>query len=214
MAINELRQRVERRLRELKIGPVEAAQSVPGLERNYIRDLIQGKKESFSQSKSPLVAQALQWTMTELLKTAEVLHFSGHGTAPESFSRIPLLDKVATGKLKSPSSQIPVEDVPLLAFADLGRGAFFALTVEDDSMDRLSPNGSVIIVNHADRTLVAGRAYVISRRGEATFRLWRSDPPRFSPYSTNPIHEPIFVKSKPEAERLVVGRVKRTMLDL
>ena len=217
MANNELRQRVEQRLRELKISAIEAAQSVQGLERNYIRDLIEGKKESFSQSKSPLVAQALQWNTTELLGTMDrkvFVSFSGHGAAAEDISKIPLLDKVTAGKLKSPSSQIPIEDVPLLAFADLGRGDFFALTVEGDSMDRLSPDGSVIIVNQADRTLVVGRAYVISRRGEATFKLWRSDPPRFSPYSTNPMHEPVFIKSKSEAERLVVGRVKRTVLDL
>ena len=147
-------------------------------------------------------------------EAGEVLFgFSGHGAAIE-ISKIPLLDKVAAGKLAPPSTQIPVEDVPLLAFADLGRGDFFALTVEGDSMDRLSPDGSVIIVNQADRTLVAGRAYVISRRGEATFKLWRSDPPRFAPYSTNPVHEPVFVKSKEAAQGMVVGRVKRTVLDL
>lgn len=129
-------------------------------------------------------------------------------------SQIPLLDTVTAGKLRAPSSQIPVEDVPLLAFADLGRGEFFALTVQGDSMDRISPDGSVIVVNQADRTLVSGKAYVISQRGEATFKLWRPDPPRFAPHSTNPVHEPIFVKSKTDAERMVVGRVKRSVLDL
>lgn len=128
--------------------------------------------------------------------------------------QVPLLDNVTAGKLKTPSSQIPVEDVTLLAFADLGRGEFFALTVEGDSMDRLSPDGSIIVVNQADQTLVAGKPYVISQRGEVTFKVWRADPPRFAPFSTNPVHEPIFVKSKTEAERMVVGRVRRTVLDL
>ena len=67
MANNELRQRVEDRLRDLGIGPVEAARSVEGLERNYIRDLVEGKKESFANSKVELVARALKWTPTELL---------------------------------------------------------------------------------------------------------------------------------------------------
>jgi SOS-response transcriptional repressor LexA len=133
---------------------------------------------------------------------------------PGKVSQVPLLDTVTAGKLRSPSSQIPVEDVPLLAFADLGRGDFFALKVDGDSMDRVSPDGSVIVVNQADRTLVSGKAYVVSQRGEATFKLWRADPPRFAPYSTNPLHEPIFVKSKADAEKMVVGRVKRTVLDL
>jgi SOS-response transcriptional repressor LexA len=209
MAINELRQRVERRLRELNKGAVEAAQSVPGLERNYIRDLIEGKKRSFSQTKAPLVAQALLWNLAELQG-----QLGNHDAAAATLASIPLLDKIAAGKLRSSTSQIPIEDVPLLAFADLGRGEFFALTVEGDSMDRISPDGSVIVVNQADRTLISGKPYVISRRGEATFKLWRSDPPRFAPYSTNPAHEPVFVKSKAEAEKMVVGRVKRTVLDL
>jgi SOS-response transcriptional repressor LexA len=209
MAIHELRQKVERRLRELNMGAVEAAQSVPGLERNYIRDLVEGKKRSFSQAKAPLVAQALHWSLAELqgqMRDSDVV--------ATTTARVPLLDKVAAGKLRSSTSQIPVEDVPLLAFADLGRGDFFALTVEGDSMDRISPDGSVIVVNQADRTLVSGKPYVISRRGEASFKLWRSDPPRFAPYSTNPSHEPIFVKTKAEAEKMIVGRVKRTVLDL
>lgn len=133
---------------------------------------------------------------------------------PAKVAQIPLLDTVTAGKLRGSSTQIPVADVPLLAFADLGRGDFFALTVEGDSMDRVSPDGSVIVVNQADRTLVSGKPYVISQRGEATFKLWRADPPRFAPFSTNPVHEPIYVKSKSEAEKLVVGRVKRTVLDL
>lgn len=208
MAINELRQRVERRLRELDISPIQAAQAV-GLERNYIRDLIEGDKESFAHSKASLVAQALQWTVADLQGAPR-----RPATDQPKVVNIPLLDKVTAGKLRAPSSQIPVEDVPLLAFADLGRGNFFGLTVEGDSMDRVSPDGSTIVVNQADQTLVANKHYVISQRGEATFKMWRPDPPRFAPYSTNPVHEPIFVKSKAEAERLVVGRVKRTVLDL
>ncbi|MBR0868909.1 hypothetical protein JQ633_00955 [Bradyrhizobium tropiciagri] len=210
MANNELRQRVERRLREIGLGAVEAAQRVPGLERNYIRDLLDERKRGFTQAKLPLVAEALEWTVQEVLGSAAP---KKERAAPK-MQTVPLLDTVAAGKLRAPSSQIPVEDVPLLAFADLGRGDFFALTVEGDSMDRISPDGSTIVVNQADRTLVSGKPYVISQRGEASFKLWRADPPRFAPYSTNPSHEPVFVKTKEDAERMVVGRVKRTVLDL
>lgn len=126
--------------------------------------------------------------------------------------RIPQLSWVSAGKLVDASSQIPVEDVPLLAFADLGRGDFFALKVSGDSMDRISPDGSVIVVNRADRTLVAGKSYVFSVRGETTFKLWHPDPPYLAPYSTNPTHEPKFIKRRGDLE--VVGRVRRTVLDL
>lgn len=193
------------------------------------------KEKGFSQSRLAQAASVSQQLLSRLesgtdlttKKLPEIARALGVSVfdldekyAPEkeptaaSVSRIPLLDTVTAGKLRAPSSQIPVEDVPLLAFADLGRGEFFALTVQGDSMDRISPDGAVIVVNQADRTLVSGKAYVISQRGEATFKLWRPDPPRFSPHSTNPVHEPIFVKSKAEAEKMVVGRVKRSVLDL
>lgn len=210
MAINELRQRVERRLREIELGPVEAVEPIAGLERNYIRDLIEGKKESFSQSKLPLVAEALRWSVAELLGGTDATQVR----ASSKITRVPLLDSVTAGRLRAPASQIPVEDVPLLAFADLGRGEWFALKVDGDSMDRVSPDGSRIVVNRTDRTLVSGKPYVFSNRGETTYKLWRPEPPRFVPFSTNPMHEPIYCKNRKEAEGMVIGRVKRTVLDL
>jgi hypothetical protein len=81
-------------------------------------------------------------------------------------------------------------------------------------MDRIIPEGARVIVDEADRTLVSGKPYVISNRGETTLKLWKPSPPRWAPYSNNPIHEPIYVKNKEAAERMVVGRVKRAVLEL
>ena len=126
--------------------------------------------------------------------------------------RVPLLSWVSAGRLADAGSQIPVEDVPLLAFADLGRGEFFALKVQGDSMDRVSPDGSIIVVNRADRALVAGKCYVFSQQGEMGFKVWRPEPDRFEPYSTNPANPTFFVRRKRDIE--VIGRVRRTVLDL
>lgn len=125
-----------------------------------------------------------------------------------------LVDSVPAGKLAAPMSQLGLDQLPLLIIDGLGRGEYIALTVDGDSMDRVSPDGSIIVVNKADRTLVSGKAYVFCHRGKVTYKLWRPDPARLQPHSTNPLHEPIYVKDKPEAEKLVVGRVKRTILDL
>lgn len=128
---------------------------------------------------------------------------------------IPLLDTISAGKLKTPSTQIPVEDVPLLAFADLGRGDFFALKLEDDadSMDRISPPNSILVVNKADRELRHGRCYIFSIDWETTYKMWQDgDPAYLAPFSTNPIHKPVFIKRKRAFD--VIGRVKRTVLDL
>jgi SOS-response transcriptional repressor LexA len=136
---------------------------------------------------------------------------SGSGRAP--LTMVPLISWVSAGRLTEAHSQIPVEDVPLLAYADLGRGDFFALKVSGDSMDRVSPDGSTIIVNRADRTLVSGKPYVFFAPGEgATYKLWHADPEYLMPFSTNPANEPVFIRRKRDFS--VIGRVRRTVLDL
>lgn len=148
----------------------------------------------------------------ELYAISEITGFPAPAEAAH-ITHVPLLSWVSAGALKEPTSQIPIHDVPLLAFADLGRGDYFALKVEGDSMDRWSPEGSTIVVNRADRTLVAGKPYVFSLRGETTYKLWQpDDPPYLQPHSINPMHKPMFLRRKRDFE--VIGRVKRSVLDL
>lgn len=133
--------------------------------------------------------------------------------SPNLPAKVPLLDMVSAGKLTEPRSQIPVEGVPLLAFADLGRGDFFALTVQGDSMDRVSPEGSVIVVDQSDKTLVPGKPYVFWHHLEGTtYKYWQPDPDRLEPSSWNHANKAIFIKKKRDFG--VVGRVRRTVLDL
>lgn len=125
---------------------------------------------------------------------------------------VPLISWVSAGRLADPGAPYPVEDIPLLAFADLGPGDWFALRVDGDSMDRVSPSGSIIVVNRADRELLTGKAYVFCVRGDTTFKRWNAEPACLLPYSTNPEHVPMFVRRTRDLE--VVGRVRRTLLDL
>lgn len=173
--------------------------------RNLERKVKSGKSGSLNLATMRDLAQALD-------TTPQWLQF-GDGDAPPAIAYVPLLDYVAAGKLKRSSSQIPVEDVPLLAFADLGPGEWFALRVEGTSMDRISPEGSIIVVNRKDKVLISGKYYVFSVRGETTYKRWQGgEPPYLEPYSTESVHRPIFPRDKAGLE--VVGRVKRTVLDL
>lgn len=154
-----------------------------------------------------------QWDAVEELiaRDPKLRHLSGE--ARPHITEIPLLSWVSAGQLADAQSQIPVEDVPLLAFADLGVGEFFALRVEGDSMDRVSPEGSVIVINRADKALIPGRCYVFGLHGQTTYKRWHGgEPPYLAPFSTNPLNEPIFVRKKKDFE--VIGRVRRTVLDL
>lgn len=129
-----------------------------------------------------------------------------------SIATVPLIEWVSAGQLAEPRSQIPMEDVPLLAFADLGRGDFFALRVTGDSMNRVSPEGSIIVVNRADKTLVSGKYYVFQHKGMTTYKVWRPGEPSYLEPDSTEKHKPIFVNKKKDLE--VIGRVRKTLLDL
>lgn len=150
-----------------------------------------------------------EWLLTGRGKDEAALN---KAAADSPLIHVPLVSWVSAGKLAEANSPAPVQDVPLLAFSDLGRGDFIALRVSGDSMDRVSPDGSIIIVNRSDKRLQRDKPYVFSIRGEATYKYWEPDPvPRLEPRSFNPANKPIFVG---EDEMEVVGRVRRTMFDL
>lgn len=130
----------------------------------------------------------------------------------DRFASIPVLSWVSAGKLADSTVEMPLQDVPKIAVADLGEGDFFALRVSGTSMDRISPDKSVLVVNRAQRALQEGKPYIFSVRGEATYKLWRGSPPRLEPYSTDPSNEPIYVDKRRGVT--VIGRVRRSILDL
>lgn len=91
------------------------------------------------------------------------------------------------------------------------RDHWIALRVDGDSMDRISPPGSIIIVNTNDKKLVPNACYVIADSdSNVTYKRYRSNPARFEPVSTNPRHEPIFPDGEPE----IIGRVKKSIIDM
>jgi SOS-response transcriptional repressor LexA len=122
----------------------------------------------------------------------------------------PLISWVSAGGLAHASTSM-LRDVPLIPMAGLDAGEYFATQVRGDSMDRISPEGSVIIVDRADRRLLQGKPYVFAYRGETTYKLWFADPDQLAPFSLNPLHRPIFPRRESDWE--VVGRVRRSILD-
>lgn len=145
----------------------------------------------------------------EMLMIAEL---TGEPPPNSVISYVPLLSWVSAGQLADAGAELPFDQVKRLPFVDLEPGEFFALKVEGDSMDRLSPSGSTILVNRADRELIQNRCYVFAVRGETTYKRWNAEPPYLAPHSWNAAHQPIFIKKKSDLE--VVGRVRRTILDL
>lgn len=126
--------------------------------------------------------------------------------------RVPIVSWVSAGQLMEAGEIVP-EDDEWVHTSGLRGSRYFATRVRGDSMDRYSPEGSVIIVDAEDRDPKPGKAYVFSVDGETTYKLYEDDPViRLEPHSTNPFHKPIFPK---DLRRLaVIGRVVRSMLDI
>jgi SOS-response transcriptional repressor LexA len=91
--------------------------------------------------------------------------------------QVPLLSWVSAGQLNEVNSTSLTDALAVLNVSDLGHGDFFALHVVGDSMDRVSPDGSLIIVDRSDQQLIPDKFYVFGVRGEATYKRWLPDPP-------------------------------------
>lgn len=183
--------------RDLSAKPLSVA---AGLNETYIRDLFKKGTEP-TIGKLSKIAEALDLPLSYF--TDEKLDVS-----PEL--EVHIINWVSAGKLtRVPDSDDIIGTIRVGALDP--KGDWMALKVEGDSMDRISPPGSVILVNRKDKRLVPNGCYIIADGDEAvTYKRWRSSPDRFEPVSTNPAHEPLFYDQEPT----IIGRVKKTILDM
>lgn len=179
----------------------------PDTIRNLARDIQAGKERSMNAATLEALAPVLKTSVNWLL-TGEG---SEEATQDVSVTLVPKISWVSAGSLTSIEGVDTLEHAPRIPVADLGPGDWILLDVDGDSMDRISPPGSTIAVNRRDKRLVANACYVIAiESGAATYKRYRPAPDRFEPVSTNPVHEAIF----PEGPVTIVGRVKRSMIDM
>ncbi|MEN6302217.1 MAG: S24 family peptidase [Armatimonadia bacterium] len=195
--------RIESRLKELQLS-ASAASLKAGLSRFAISNIYKNPK---SKPRGHTLEQ-----LARVLEVSPDWILSGRGDAPAQPGAplIPILTWVSAGSMaKDDGQQDIIGEVEAGGLDPKGR--WIALRVEGDSMDRISPPGSLIFVNLADRRLVTNACFVISNdEGEASYKRFRSNPARFEPVSTNPAHEPIF----PDGEPTVLGRVRRSIIDM
>ncbi len=124
--------------------------------------------------------------------------------------RVPVLAMVSAGLLMR--DDVSDEALGSINVSDLPPGGdWIALRVFGESMDRISPPESVIFVDRRDKRLVPNALYVIAdEEGNTSYKRYRPGPPaRFEPVSTNKDLEPLY----PTADPVIIGRVRRTVLD-
>jgi SOS-response transcriptional repressor LexA len=167
-----------------------------GLSTTYISRMERGER-NVSLKNLQKIAEALGVAPSELIDQ-------------KSVTDVPILSWVSAGAMARDDVQQDV--IGEIRMYDLDpRGEWIALRVEGDSMDRISPPGSLILVDLTDKALVPNACYIITDSdNQATYKRFRSSPSRFEPVSTNPSHEPIF----PDGEPAVIGRVRRSLIDM
>lgn len=125
---------------------------------------------------------------------------------------MPVISWVSAGQVSDIGQIEEFGDLERITVSGLPSGEYFATDVKGDSMDRVSPEGSRIIVKVDDRDPIAGGYYLFSLHGETTYKRFYDKPvPRLEPYSLNPNHRPIFLM---EDGWTVIGRVTRSFIDL
>lgn len=198
-----LADRVKQRLADLGLSAREVSKRTTGT-TEFLRPVLNGAQPRADnlEKLARVLGVSVEWLLTG----------QGDISTPQQSGRltVPLISWVSAGKMSFPD--ITDEIIGHVEEGNLDpKGDWIALQVVGDSMNRISPPESIIFIDRSDKVLVPNACYVISNDdGEATYKRFRSNPMRFEPVSTNPAHEPIY----PTREPLIVGRVKKSVIDM
>lgn len=124
---------------------------------------------------------------------------------------VPLISWISAGALGEHEGIMDLADFPTIPALDLPDGDWIALRVVGDSMNKISPPGSIVFVNRNDRRLAPNACYIVADEdGNATYKRYRpNDNPPFQPASYAEIEPPAF-----QGAVTVIGRVKRSIIEM
>lgn len=205
--------RIDKRLEVVGLSHTEASRQATGSTdtiRNWRRAAAEGKGVSGpSQDKLEAVARVLHCKFLWLTT----------GTGPEETdgadegTTIPVYSDVPAGRMLATEGIARAEDIRShIVISGLGRGDWAALIVNGNSMNKVAPDGSVIVFNRADTRLVDNAFYIFQHpeTGEATFKRYGAgSPPRLRPYSYDDF-DPIMATE----DIVAIGRVRKVVVDL
>lgn len=124
--------------------------------------------------------------------------------------QIPIISWVAASPFAETGFIEHQANAARISVQGLKPATYFALTVHGDSMNRVAPEGTTIVVNASAKELLPRKFYIFQKGEKATFKRFMSNPDRLEPYSTNPLHEAMSI----DEETVVIGQVVRVITDL
>lgn len=202
MTMTPLARRIKDRLEILGLNARSAALKA-GLKEDAIRNVLRGRSESPRGKTLSAIAEALSLPIEELLGQGNVIDRRFPLTA------VPVVSWVEAGSFAEATDPYEPGDSAHEIQVPSVRTTLIALIVRGNSMNRVAPDGSTILVDYSRHELIPGKYYVVKNGGDATFKRYRPNPDRFEPDSTEE-HQIIF----PENGITVVGQVVRVIHDL
>ncbi len=207
--LDQILDRVRRRLNSLGLSE-HAAEQAAGARVGTIRNWRRGALPRIDTLR--LIAPALHTTPEWLAYEAGPEDLREQSKVHSS-RFVPKISWVNAGSFAATDPVFDTDEFETIEVSGLPTGRWVALTVQGDSMDRISPPDSIVLVNLNDRRLVPNACYIVQDgHGGATYKRYRQSPVRFEPVSTNPVHEALF----PDHDNMptIFGRVGRSYIDM
>ncbi len=121
------------------------------------------------------------------------------GRAAEPVLRAPIVDVSELDDLDRVAAEAPHGSAPL----DEPVAHAVAVPLLDNSMDRVAPLGSLLVIDRDDRRLADGEIYLVRHGGRFLCRRWRARPPALMPDSVETGHPELPCDVQPQ----VLGRL-------
>jgi SOS-response transcriptional repressor LexA len=159
--------------------PTEAARAFPHLiNQNTIISHENGNRP-ISKKAAAKYAQAFKVSPGWILFEEEEDKFAA--------TEVPVVSMVTAGALQFREGVESKDVIRTVSLSGLPDGDWIGLIVDGDSMNRIAPPGSIIVVNRRDKSLLNEKFYVfVNDMNESTFKMFRKNPRGLRPYSTNP----------------------------
>lgn len=210
--ITDIVARIEQRLVALGLSATEASKRA-GLNRDAIRNIRRAAQDGRGVRAKTIAALAKVLETTPGFLMSGIDDNSREAGAVSSgaagASSLPFLEWAEAGDYTAADKS--VEGGTLLGEHAWPRGTFVTRVV-DESMNRLAPAGSYIVVDRTERMVSTGLCYLGVLDGELLFRRWLPNPERAEPFSTDPGYQTEFMR--PGRRWDIIGRVRRIFLDV
>lgn len=183
-----------------------------GTNDSLVKNMLGGKSSNPRMDSLQKISERLGYPAAHFIKGAGVDAPPPSPPAKKSRTKVvPVISWVAAGRLAEPDTELP-DETETIEISGLPAGDYFGTRARGDSMNRIAPDGALIIVNRAERELVRGRRYIFAHKGRTTFKRYGVDPVRLEPESLNPDNDPIFPKEGESWD--VIGRVRLVVAEI